>query len=154
MASDGIANQMRSGMAEGNDTALNLGFRRFAPTREDYALGNFTMAIADGQVSGMKSAPTLRECPETGPGFDRVTWLFPAFEQVPSRNDFGTLCYPDQRRPSIGEAFLIGFAERRAESDLNRSLLLKYVSDALLMVRTSSNLLGREPCLPTPTTLQ
>ena len=154
MASGGIANQMRSGMAKGNDTALNLGFRRFAPTREDYALGNCAMAIVDGHISDMIPASTLRERRKIDPSFDLVTWLFAEFEQVLSLNDSRILCYPDQRRPSIGEAFLIGFAERRADSDLNRSLLLKYVSDALLMVRTSSNLLGREPCLPTPTTLQ
>ena len=154
MASGGIANQMRSGMAEGNDTVLNLGFRRFAPTREDYALGNCVMAIVDGHTSGMIPASTLRERRKIDPGFDPVTWLYAELEQELSLYFFEILCYPNQRGPNIGEAFMIGFAERRADSGLNRNLLLQYVSDALLMVRTSSNLLGREPCLPTPTTLQ
>ena len=154
MASGGIADQMKSGMAEGYDTARNLGNRRFAPTSEDYAFGNCTMAIADGQVSSIISAPTFREWPEMGPGLDLVTWLFAEFEQVLCLNDSRILCYPDQRRPSIGEAFLIGFAQHHADGGLNRNLLLEYASDALLMVRTSSNLPGREPCLPTPTTLQ
>ncbi len=154
MASGGIANQMRSGMAEVNDTVLNLGIRRSAPTGEDYALGNCTMAIADGHISGMIPASTLRERPKFDPGFDLMSWPHAELEQLPSLFLFKILCYSNQRGPNIDEAFLFGFAERRADSDLNRNLLLQYVSDALLMVRTSSNLLGREPCLPTPTTLQ
>ena len=112
------------------------------------------MAMTDGQISGMISAPTLRECPKIGPGLDLMTLPCAELEQVPSLFRFGEMCYPNQRQPNIGEALIIGFAERRADSDFNQNLLPQYVSDALLMVRISSNLPGREPCLRTPTKLQ
>ena len=136
MAAGGVADHMRSGLVEGNETMLDVGTRRFAPTGEDYSSENCTMATADGQIAGVIHAYTLRECMEIDPDFGLVTWPYAELEQLPSLYIAGIAFYPNRRGRTIGEAFLNAFAERHADSALNQHSLLQYASDALLMVRT------------------
>ena len=119
MAAGGVADHMRSGLVEGNETMLDVGTRRLAPTGEDYSFENCTMATADGQIAGVIHAYTLRERMEIEPDFGLVTWSYAELEQVPSLYIAGIAVYPNRRGRTIGEAFLNAFAQRRANSALN-----------------------------------
>jgi hypothetical protein len=136
MAAGGVADHMRSGLVEGNETMLDVDTRRLAPTGEDYSFENCTMATADGQIAGVIHAYTLRECVEIDPDFGLVTWPYAELEQVPSPYIAVIAFYPNRRGRTIGEAFLKAFAERHADSALNQHSLLQYAADVLLTART------------------
>mgnify|MGYP001974715786 CR=1 FL=1 len=136
MAAGRVADYMRSGLVEGNETMIDVGTRRLALTGEDYSFENCTMAAADGQIAGVIYAYTLREGMEIEPICGLVTWPYTELEQVPSLYIAGIAFHLTQRGRTIGKAFLNAFAERHVNSALNQHSLLQYASDALLMVRT------------------
>ena len=76
-AAGGVADLMRSGVAEGNEAKLDEGRWRFSSSRESYYFENCTMTVANSQ--SFRLIHTYTECKrtETAPGYGRlVAWPY------------------------------------------------------------------------------
>jgi len=130
ISSEGASDYIWSQLAEGDESLLDVGERRYAREGVDFSYENCWMAEADGQVIGMLHSYPMFEDPEATPSTDPVLAPYADLE-IPDTLYISSLAlHEGWRNQGLGPRFLEYARQRCQALELKGLSLIDYAMNS------------------------